>query len=284
MLASRLLSTLALASVALTTSNAHADTSVEACADAYTKGQEERLAGRLSNARTLFQTCADPACPGAVVQDCQRWVAEVEADLPTAQVRVTDTAGRVPVGLSVFLDGHVVPLDALAKPLVMSPGPHVLRFEAPGYLPLELSPALRPEDRRLPVDALLRFAPATPPTGSTASEPIAPRDSSKGVPAATVTFAAIGAVALGGSIYFGISAKNRFDELKLECSPNCEQSKIDSVKSKALVSDIALAGSLVAFGAATYFYFSAKSDSPPTTALALEPTPRGATARLRFSF
>src|SRR4051794_16663268 len=57
--------------------------SVEACSDAYTKGQEERLAGRLLSAREQFRLCRDPTCPSAVVPDCTRWIAEVEADLPT---------------------------------------------------------------------------------------------------------------------------------------------------------------------------------------------------------
>lgn len=268
--------------MALPTRAAHAD-AIQVCADAYTKGQEERLAGRLLSARTLFQTCADPTCPAAVVPDCQRWVTEVEADLPTAVIKVTDTAGRVPTGLSVFLDGQSVPLDALGKPYVLSPGPHVLRVEAPGYQALELDPALRPEDRQLPIHALLRFAPASTPVAAPDLN-AAPPSSSKPVPVAAITFAAVGTVALGTSLYFGLSAKSRYDDLKSECAPNCAQSRIDTVNSKALVSDIALGASLVAFGAAAYFYFSAKADAPAAAALRIEPTPQGASARLRFAF
>ena len=273
-----------LTSMALPARAAHAD-AIQVCADAYTKGQEERLAGRLLSARTLFQTCADPSCPAAVVPDCQRWVTEVEADLPSAVIKVIDTAGRVPTGLSVFLDGQSVPLDALGKPYVLSPGPHVLRVEAPGYQPLELDPALRPEDRQLPINALLRFAPISAPVA--APEPSTAQQSpSKPVPVAAIAFASVGAVALGTSLYFGLSAKSRYDDLKSECAPSCAQSQIDTVNSKALVSDIALGTSLVAFGAAAYFLFSAKSDAgaPRAAALRIEPTPRGASARLQLAF
>jgi len=99
-----------------------------------------------------------------------------------------------------------------------------------------------------------------------------------------LTFAAIGAVALGGSIYFGLSAKSQYDDLKAECAPRCAQSRIDSVRSKAVVSDVALATSLVALGAAAYFYFSAKPGDHAVTALGIEPLPQGANARLRFWF
>lgn len=271
-----------LTSMALPARAAHAD-GIQVCADAYTKGQEERLAGRLISARAQFQTCADPSCPGAVVQDCKRWVTEVEADLPSAVIKVTDTAGRVPMGLSVFLDGQSVPIDALGKPFVLAPGPHVLHIEAPGYRTLELDPALRPEDRQLPINALLRFEPSSSPV---ADAPLAPRPTSTSapVPVAAITFAAVGTVALGTSLFFGLSAKSRYDDLKSECAPNCAQAQIDSVNSKALVSDVALGTSLVAFGAAAYFYFSAKSDAPAATALRIEPSPQGATARLRFAF
>ena len=271
-----------LASWVLASGVAHAEVSVDVCSDAYTKGQEERLAGRLFSAREQFEVCSDSSCPKAFVRDCLRWLTEVEADLPSLLVRVTDTAGRTPDGLSVFFDGRAVAVEALEQPLVTSAGPHVLRFEAPGYQPVELSPALRPEDRKLKVNALMRLEAAVDTPAVTPSVSDAPK--SKGVPVATLTFASIGVVALGGSLYFGLSAKSRYDDLKAHCAPTCSQSQIDSVHSKAVISDIALATSVVAFGAAAWFYFSAKPDDRGSTALRIEPSPQGARAQLRVVF
>src|SRR5689334_3407740 len=79
----------------------------EACSVAYARGQEERLAGRLYNARSAFQQCAVEAC-SAIAGDCERWLKEVEADLPTLRVTVRDELGRPVEQLRVSIDDTLV--------------------------------------------------------------------------------------------------------------------------------------------------------------------------------
>lgn len=244
-----------------------------ACATAYTKGQDDRLAGRLYAARTAFLSCAAAICPAVVVSDCQRWAREVEADLPTIRIRVRDARGNALRSVSVSADGTPLTAEQLAQPVVLEAGPHTLRFEAPGYAPLELEQALRPTDREIAVDAVL--SPPAPP------KPLTPTHAR--VPTASWVLAGVGAVALGTSAYFGIRTKSRYDDLKASCAPRCSSDDADSVRHSALASDLALATSLAAFGAAAWVYF-ASGNEPAKAALFVTPRPGGASSGFRVSF
>ena len=269
-----------------------ADVTVEACSDAYTKGQEERLAGRLFSARAQFHICDDSTCPNAIVQDCRRWTAEVEADLPTITVKAANLSGDRIENLNFWVDGTLVPRDELERPVVVDAGPHVFRFEAPGFEPVQLERSMEPENRGVAVEAVLHPL-SKPPTPSAAlqehalqQEPPAPRPS-KAFPVAAATLTGVGVVALGGALYFGLSAQHQFNELKDgqdACAPTCTPAQRKSVDNKALISDIALGVSAVAFGAAAWVFFSSGPDPQAKTALGLEPRPDGARMRLNLAF
>jgi hypothetical protein len=249
---------------------AHAD--AEACASAYSRGQEERLAGRLYSARSAFQVCSDAACPAAIASDCRRWTSEVEKDLPTIRVRVTDTHGVAIHSVWLSSDGVEIPSAQLMQPIIVEAGPHTLHFEAPGYQALDLQASLRPSDREQPVNAVLR------PLAASTTTPSAP--SRQAVP---LTLAALGTIAFGTSLYFGLSARSQYDDLKASCAPNCAPAQADSVREKALISDVALLGSALAVGAAAWLYFGASKDRP-RAALNLEPHVDGAALRVRLFF
>ncbi len=228
---------------------------VDACSVAYARGQEERLAGRLFNARTAFQQCATAACSTALTSDCSRWVKEVEADLPTIRVSVRDQQRAAVENLRVLIDGAVTPLGALSAPIVLEAGPHELRFEAPGYQSVHFEKALRPSDREVPVVVTLRPPP-----------PPARRPQTAPVPTASWVLVGVGAVALGGSIYFGVKANDQYHELKQSCAPTCERSASDSMQTNAVISDVALAGAVVALAGAVVIYFT-RTAKPPATAV-----------------
>jgi hypothetical protein len=217
--------------------------------------------------------CADSRCPAAVAADCERWAREVEADLPTVRIRVTDARGDAVHDVAVDADGVRLSAEQLAGSIVLEAGPHTLRFEAPGFDPLVLTRALRPTDREVDVHAVL--APPAPPTASAA-----PRH---GVPTASWVLAGVGAVALGTSLYFGLDAKSRYDDLKASCAPNCASGDADDVRRRSLVADVALVTSLAAFGAAAFVYFGSRSE-PAAAAWYVAPRPDGAASGVRVSF
>ena len=268
--------TLALCGAFLLPAAAHGADADPNCATAYAKGQDDRLAGRLFDARSAFKRCAASTCADALVSDCARWVAEVEADLPTIVLRVVDTHGHALSDVRVFADGAAVLPSELSRPLVLEAGPHSIRLEATGYEAVVVQTALRPTDRELEVRATL-YTPGE-------KAPVALRKSPKAraVPTLSLALMGVGAVALGTSAYLGISARNQYDKLEETCSPNCRRADVDAMESKALGSDIALATSLVALGAAAWIYFG--SSDAPEAALLVSPRPTGGDARLQLTF
>lgn len=252
----------------------------ETCSVAYARGQEERLAGRLYNARGAFQQCSSNACSRELVRDCGRWLKEVEADLPTVRVSVHDEHGAAVAPLSVTIDGQALPPAALSAPIVLESGPHELRFEAPGYQPVKLEKALRPSDREVSVAVTLR--PPAPPAVET------PRTTA--VPAASWILAGVGTAALGGSLYFGVKARGEYQDLKDTCAPACAPSATDAMHRHSVIADVALGGSLLAFAAAAVVYFTSQpmsvNDSKQARSLSLDGGvgPRGGRVGVRLSF
>jgi hypothetical protein len=198
-------------------------------------------------------------------------VKEVEADLPTIRVLVLDEH-RAPIASSqVSIDGTVIPSATLSAPIVLEAGPHELRFEAPGYESARLEKALRPSDREVAVVVTLR-----PPEA-----PLA-RANADGVPMASWVLAGAGGAALAGSIYFGVGANDEYHDLKRSCAPACAPSASDGMYQKAVISDVALTGAVVAFGAAAVVYFMRDPKRP--AALSVAPVQRGGRVGLVLSF
>ena len=258
---------------------ARADVNSEACSSAYARGQEDRLAGRLFNARAAFKVCAAATCPAAPAADCKHWTAEVEADLPTIRLTANDTRGMPVANLRVSSDGVLIPGSELSRPVILEAGPHLLRFEAPGYQTLELETALRPTDRELEVHVVLQPPPPQAAGGSTSTAPHALDPA----PTLALGLAGVGVVALGASAYFGLRARSQYDDLKSSCGHACTQSQADSLHAKALIADIALLTSAAAFGAAAWIYFG-RDTHRSTTALSFQPHPDGAALSLRIAF
>jgi hypothetical protein len=94
----------------------------------------------------------------------------------------------------------------------------------------------------------------------------------------------VGVVASAGSVIFGVRSHEQYEDLKSKCSPYCAQSEADPMRSKALISDVALLTSAAAFGAAAWLFFSSTPARPRAAALELEPNARGAGLRLHVAF
>lgn len=260
----------------LTSSVVHAEPAVAECSSAYARGQQERLAGRLFTARAAFMACNTVTCASAMAADCARWQAEVEADLPTVRVKVSDVRGQPVLGLQVFADGARIPAAQLAAPLILEAGPHELRFEALGFESVRAEKALRPSDREVEILVIMH-----PPI-----VPAAPADTgtpARSIPTASVVLAGAGVVALGGALYFGLKAQGQYRDLKRDCAPLCSQSDSDSLYTKAVIADVALVTAVVAFSASAWLYFS-RPAAHPATALHVQSRPGGAQLSLATSF
>jgi hypothetical protein len=115
----------------LAATNAHADVSGD-CIAAAEKAQPLQHEGKFRAALDRLRACTQPQCPALIRSDCTKWLADVEANMPTIVVHATDRAGADLTDVRVLVDGEVVASSLDGRDIPIDPGPHVLRFERTG--------------------------------------------------------------------------------------------------------------------------------------------------------
>lgn len=249
--------------------------SKQECADAYIAGQVARKEGRLREARGRFDLCAKASCPDSLQRDCQPWRAELEHDIPTLAITVTDESGATLTNAWITVDG--APLAASgASPF--DPGDHVARIEARGMKAAEqrITLAIGEGRRDLTVHLtpLLLPAPASAPAAATSST----------TPIASIVVGGVGVVALG--VLAGLGAAGNAKKAELDqshCKPNCEPTAVSAARSLYVGADVALGvglGALVTAGILLIVHHTAPS--PTASALRFSPSPGGSGLLFQF--
>ncbi|HEY6459337.1 MAG TPA: hypothetical protein VIY73_04275, partial [Polyangiaceae bacterium] len=82
-------------------------------------------------------------CPEAIRTDCTRWVAEVDASLPSVVFDAVWADGRDAAGLTVLVDGKPVTGAERGRAVSLDPGEHTFRLEVPGAAPVEMRNLIR---------------------------------------------------------------------------------------------------------------------------------------------
>ncbi|HEU0034237.1 MAG TPA: hypothetical protein VFQ53_26615 [Kofleriaceae bacterium] len=103
--------------------------SKEVCLDSHSRGQDARDQNKLSLARKLFLTCAQPSCPTLVQGDCARFADDLARQQPTLSFAARDGSGADLPDTSVYVDDLLVStrLDD-GKSHDLDPGKHAIRF------------------------------------------------------------------------------------------------------------------------------------------------------------
>jgi hypothetical protein len=119
--------------LAATTSVFADDVSKEVCLDSHSRGQDAREQNKLSLARKLFLTCAQPSCPNVVQSDCARMADDLGRLQPSLNFTARDGAGIDLADTSVYVDDILVAtrLDD-GKAHDVDPGKHSIRFTHAG--------------------------------------------------------------------------------------------------------------------------------------------------------
>ena len=112
---------------------AAADMTKEQCLDAHSRGQDAREQNKLSLARKLFLSCAQPACPQIVQGDCARFADELDQLQPSVTLVARDGAGNDLPDTTVYVDGVLVVTHLDGAMHDIDPGSHVLRFQHDGH-------------------------------------------------------------------------------------------------------------------------------------------------------
>jgi hypothetical protein len=280
-------------------SSAHAQTK-EQCAQAYEDAQSLQMEHRLLEAREQLVTCTHEKCPKAVSADCWRWLASVEASTPTLVIAARSAAGDDLVDVTLSLDGRAVENEMIGKAMSVDPGPHVLRAEAPGFLPAEERVVVREGEKArifslvlapLPRELSAAEAPAVeaaPPEPEPASDAGRAR-----LKVASYVLFGVGVAAAGAGTYLAYDGYRDGKTMRDTCRPRCDDSEVDAARLRLTLGHAALGlgAAALASGLVTILVASARDaeETPEpsdedSVGLDVALLPRGGFAGLRGRF
>jgi hypothetical protein len=253
------------AAVASSSAGAHA-APPDSCLTAPIDGQKAWKAGRLLEARDDFAICSLRTCPAEVVDDCMRWMRQVDEALPSVVVAARDGKGRDLVDVRVSIDG-MPPAAAAARAIRLDPGAHTLLFHREGSADVSEQVLLREGEKNREVLATFG-GPAS--ASSTAAPQSSDRaGSERPVPVPAWVFAGVGAVALVSFATFG--TLGILDRGADHCDTGCPADQKNAIATKFLIADVSLGVGVVALAVATWFYLSRPAAAPSAVGAAGRP-------------
>jgi hypothetical protein len=120
------------ASLAASSIASAGELSKEECLDAHSRGQDAKEQNKLSLARKLFLTCAQPACPSLVQGDCARFSDELSRMQPSITFVARDGSGADLPDTTVYVDGVLMVTRLDGSSHDVDPGSHTLKFQSGG--------------------------------------------------------------------------------------------------------------------------------------------------------
>jgi hypothetical protein len=290
-------STLAVLAVLISsTLPAKADTKAE-CAKAYEASQEQRSQDKLRDAHKSMVTCSQAGCPNFIKKDCGKWLAEVEAAMPTV-VFIAKAGGQDVIDTKVSLGDETLTQSLDGKAIDMDPGPHTFVFENDKYGKREINFVVKEGQKAQEIQ--VQFTEEKSGAGGGGEQGGTPGGGDKGGSVSTATgsgrktigyvLLGVGAVGLGGFAFFGLSGNS--DKNKLACADTktCTDADLDPIKKKYLYADISLGVGVISAALGTYFLVTApkKSEAPAEDARRLRfdvrPTRGGGFASVAGAF
>jgi hypothetical protein len=208
--------------LALTPTRAEAQITKDECVDANTKAQSLRRDGKLTAARDELRKCADPTCPGIVLDDCTRRLDEIDRIQPTIVFDAKDGAGGDLVAVQVSVDGRALTDKLTGSSVGVDPGEHVFTFVVAGQPKVERTLVLKEGEK----DRRERIVIGAPPAPAPAS-PVAPgppaavpattssRMGAQKIAALAVTGGGVLGAAVGG--IFGLLAASAWSDQRAAC-------------------------------------------------------------------
>jgi hypothetical protein len=222
---------------ALVSAPAQADPS---CIAAYEQTQTLRKDGKPAAAKAQAASCAHAECPAILAKDCTKWLAELEAVVPTVilEARGSEPSAPVRADVRVKVDGVVLTEKVDGKPLAVEPGSRLFTFEVEGAAPVARTVVVKEGEKNKKVSVTL--APAA-------------RAEGRPIPLGFWLFGGASVVALATSAVFAIDGFAKKGDLE-ECKPRCAGGDVDAMSSSFTVADVALGAGLVAGVAAAYLF------------------------------
>jgi hypothetical protein len=256
------------------------ETSKGACRHGYESAQLLRRNEELLAAREQLQICGAESCPAITRTDCVRWLAEVEASIPSVVFEARTSVGPV-FDVSAKVDG-VLRVNGLdGRPLEVDPGLHTFAFERNGSPPLEQKVILREGQKNSLVVADWAL-----PKPEAAGPARAPRSQGeRPVPASVYVSAGIAALGFAGFAIAGTLGNSLKSDLEASgCAPFCPRDRVNALRTRYAIADAGLAIGVAELATAVVVFLTRperqapRADpgaSPPPNAFADLPQPSG---------
>ena len=256
------------------------------CVDWHKQSQLAQSEMRLVEARELARRCAAPTCPGLVVNDCDRWINDLDQRLPSVvfEVRVD---GEPDTTATVTTDGKRVEEWTRGEALRLDPGEHQFRVELGDYQPI-VRKVLLSEGMRFRVITIDFKSSSLKQAASVETRvPKPPSEPASGARRFHPAFFPLLGGGAAGIVSFGIFSlvgKSKQHTLEQSCKPDCTESDLKSMKTSYLIGDISLGLGLASLAAAGVFYFRADTKKTPSTTIGFVRLPGGGAGAATYRF
>jgi len=257
----------------------------EQCIDWHRLSQLAQNDAKLLEARGLAQRCTALTCPGLIVNDCARWINDLDQRLPSVvfEVRVD---GEPDLTATVTSDGKSVDEWTRGESLRLDPGEHEFHFELGKYPPITRK-VLLAEGMRFRVISV-EFKSSDLPGASALPAPTpTPSDSDalgqRRLPKLFYPLVGVGAGGITGFVVFALIGKSKQSNLEDTCKPNCTDSDLGSMKTAYLIGDISLGIGVASLVTAGILYFGAERKATTTT-VGVSRLPGGGVATATYRF
>lgn len=233
------------------------------CISAYEQTQTLRKDGKPVAARAQAAVCARDTCPALLTKDCTKWLAELDAIIPSVVLDPRAPNGQLRADARVKVDGVAITEKIDGKPMPIEPGAHTFVFEADGGPPVEKKLVIKEGEKAVKVTTTVAAAPPAQ----------TPGDNDRPIPMGVWIFGGVSVVALATSAVFAIDGLSKKSDLD-DCKPRCSSGDIDAMSTRFTLADVTLGAGLMAGAAALYLYFTrptAEAAAPPTARLRAVP-------------
>jgi hypothetical protein len=229
------------------------------CPGAAEKTQRLRSEGKLREAREQAVLCARAQCPGVIRRDCEPWLSEIDAALPTIVVGAKD-GGKDVIDVKVSIDGAQVATVLDGKAIAINPGAHTLKYERDGSATVEEKVVIREGEKARQVTVVFpsKIAAKDEPKKNLYDRGVDDKQAGGSIVPGVIV-GVIGAAGIGSFFFFHLSAKSDIDDLRARCAPRCAESEVSDVNTKIIIADISLGAGVVALGIATYLIIARPS-------------------------
>jgi hypothetical protein len=221
----------------------------ESCIESNVATQRSRLAGKLRAARKAAIACAAAACPAPIQAECAGWLRQIDLALPRVVLHAYDGRGVRLDRVRVFVDGELVATTLDGRSVPIDPGTHEFRFVRPDGASITLRQTIAEGETRRSIDARFAAAPVV-------QEP----EPAEGGFSPVLPLVLVGVAGASSFAFFALRGRSLENEFREDCAPECDRDDTRSVRTSYLIADISLGISLVSFGAAAWFAFSAPDD------------------------